>query len=308
MAPPAPPPGVDTQPPDDPRPVEPGPIESGPIGPGQPMTPPEPTYEEILAGPAPWLHAEVRRRIDAWLARATPPPGGRYNRFGVMVDLPNVIVRTPQNPDWAATKYKHLFTQARKMKSRNLGSLHEYLRGLPYTATIEGQPKPDAKPATEEPQAPQGPIGEATPRELLSTIKRLIATDDWVLLVRSYSTLGIGKSAIQQARQSIISNLEKNQEEDKEGWAFLRKNGYRNLEQVRSADPYELVGLTYGFFFKTYLPEFGRTMVYKGWKPVPGKPNHGKLIWQAASKERSSDTDSINITRWNKRWFFGIQK
>ncbi|MDJ0521239.1 MAG: S8 family serine peptidase [Planctomycetota bacterium] len=133
-----------------------------------------PPYEDVLKGPRPWDDPRVRATIDEWLRIATPPPGGRYNEWGVGIDNPNVKVKPNYKPDWAAQKYEFLWNNARDWQSQNVGTLYEYLHGLPLTSTVERpekatSPSPPAKPNPTEPK----PVSPPRPKR-----------DGWVLVDR----------------------------------------------------------------------------------------------------------------------------
>jgi len=120
-----------------------------PVPDPDPIVPPRPpTYEEILKGPRPWEHPLVQGRIDRWLATATPtasltnPDGGpwRFDMYGRAIGA-RLVVRTSP-PDWAGYRYRWLWENAQKLASTNLGTLYEYLHGLPYTVPTPPRPAP----------------------------------------------------------------------------------------------------------------------------------------------------------------------
>jgi hypothetical protein len=79
--------------------------------------------------------------------------GWRYDRFGRAVGGPG-WVDTGRTPDWAGDRHRWLWEHARELRSTNLGTLEEFLRGLPFSR-FEAPPS--------EPRRPASPPSKALP-------------------------------------------------------------------------------------------------------------------------------------------------
>ena len=124
----------------DPLLTEPRPDPTNPVLPGNGTA--------IIRGPRPWQNPDVRRMIDLWLSIALPVIGDRdpangpffFDRFGRVISIQVVYTILP--PDYAATRYQWLWTNAATLISRNFGSLSVFVIDMMNSGSFNPAPVP----------------------------------------------------------------------------------------------------------------------------------------------------------------------
>ncbi|MBI5710775.1 MAG: redoxin domain-containing protein, partial [Candidatus Eisenbacteria bacterium] len=146
----------------------------GPQASLSPAPPSEPTPEQMLASPAPWLYPAVQAAMDEWLRSARPPIADgtpwRYTEWGVMENRVGVTALHPDNQ--GMTRHQWLWERCRRLTSSDHCTLGEFVRLRLTGAPLDGcrgkgpaaRPAPSA--ASSAPPAPPGrPLasGDAAP-------------------------------------------------------------------------------------------------------------------------------------------------